>query len=203
VLVTKRRTSRHTATTGVLIAVALLIESTPALALNPALDVSQYAHKAWTIRDGFSKGIINTIAQTPDGYLWLGTVFGLLRFDGVRSVPWRLPSVQSLPSDDVESLLVTHDGSLWIGTTKGLVRWTGTNLTGYPQLQGRLVLRLLEDHEGIVWASTLDVGQARQAKICAIQRGSVQCDGKDGRLGDTIFALFEDRHLNLWASVSD
>ena len=200
---TERRRSRHTATTGLLIAVALLIESPPALALNPALDVSQYAHKAWTIRDGFGKGIINTIAQTPDGYLWLGTVFGLLRFDGVRSVPWQPPSGQSLPSDDVERLLVTRDGSLWIGTNKGLGRWTGTNLIGYPQLHGRLVLGLLEDHEGIVWVGTSDVGQTSQGRLCAIQLGSVQCNGEDGRFGDGVLALFEDRQLNLWASVSN
>ena len=55
-----------------------------AFALNPSLDISQYAHKAWTIREGFFKGMISSIAQTPDGYLWLGTEFGLLRFDGIQ-----------------------------------------------------------------------------------------------------------------------
>src|SRR5215475_14898341 len=39
-------------------------------ALNPALDINQYAHTSWKIRDGFTKGTILTIAQTPDGYLW-------------------------------------------------------------------------------------------------------------------------------------
>ena len=58
-----------------------------AFALDPALDISQYAHTAWKVRDGFAKGVIYAIAQTPDGYLWLGTEFGLLRFDGVRAVP--------------------------------------------------------------------------------------------------------------------
>ena len=58
-----------------------------AFALDPALDISQYAHTAWKVRDGFAKGFIYAIAQTPDGYLWLGTEFGLLRFDGVRAVP--------------------------------------------------------------------------------------------------------------------
>ncbi len=55
-----------------------------AFTLNPALDISQYAHTAWKIREGFFNGTIVAIAQTPDGYLWLGTEFGLLRFDGVR-----------------------------------------------------------------------------------------------------------------------
>jgi len=55
----------------------MLIAATSAFALNPTLDVSQYAHTAWKIRDGFAKGSIIAIAQTPDGYLWLGTAFGL------------------------------------------------------------------------------------------------------------------------------
>ena len=64
----------------------LLAVSPSAFALNPALDVSQYAHTPWRISDGFAKGYIYAIAQTPDGYLWLGTEFGVLRFDGVRKV---------------------------------------------------------------------------------------------------------------------
>jgi len=57
-----------------------------AFALDPSLDVSQYAHNAWRIREGFTKSQISSIAQTTDGYLWLGTDLGLYRFDGVRSV---------------------------------------------------------------------------------------------------------------------
>ena len=79
---------------GTLIAVLagmLLAWSTCVFALNPALDVSQYAHTSWKIRDGFTRGIIIAIAQTPDGYLWLGTEFGLVRFDGLRALPWQPP----------------------------------------------------------------------------------------------------------------
>src|SRR5690349_18966150 len=98
----------------------LLAWGTGAYALDPALDVSQYAHTAWKIREGFSKGVINAMAQTPDGYLWLGTEFGLLRFDGVRAVPWEPPAGEHLPDDMVQSLLVSRDGTLWIGTRNGL-----------------------------------------------------------------------------------
>src|SRR5580700_1420366 len=75
----------------------VLVWCAPAFALNPGLDLSQYAHTAWRVRDGFTKGTIESIAQTPDGYLWLGTEFGLLRFDGVRAVPWQPPPGQRLP----------------------------------------------------------------------------------------------------------
>ncbi len=89
---------RITIAPGILVACVLLACCSSAFALNPALDVSQYAHTSWKIRDGFFKGQITSIAQTPDGYLWLGTEFGLLRFDGVRTIPWQPPTDQQLPS---------------------------------------------------------------------------------------------------------
>ena len=59
-----------------LLFVALLCASS-AFALDPSLDISQYAHSAWKVRDGFVPGAISYIAQTSDGYLWLATEFGL------------------------------------------------------------------------------------------------------------------------------
>src|SRR6201991_1777069 len=145
-----------------------------AYALDPALDINQYAHTAWKVRDGFAKGFIYAIAQTPDGYLWLGTEFGLLRFDGVRFVTWQPPAGQELPSNYIRSLLPARDGALWIGTAKGLVSWKSGKLTRYPELDGQAVWTLLEDREGTVWAG----GQATPAgKLCAIRGGNVQCYG--------------------------
>jgi ligand-binding sensor domain-containing protein len=80
-----------------------------ASALNPSLDINQYAHKAWTVREGFFEGAITSIAQTPDGYLWLGTEFGLLRFDGVRKFTWQPPEGEQLPSNLIRSLLAARD----------------------------------------------------------------------------------------------
>jgi ligand-binding sensor domain-containing protein len=78
----------------------MLLASSPfAFALDPSLDVSQYAHTSWKTREGFPKAAIYSIAQTPDGYLWLGTEVGVFRFDGVRSIPLPLPPDQQLPSN--------------------------------------------------------------------------------------------------------
>src|SRR5687768_10020235 len=96
---------------GLVSAFLLLTCVSSAVALNPELQVSQYAHTSWKIRDGFPKGEISSIAQTRDGYLWLGTEFGLFRFDGVRSVQWRPPGNQELPSNWIFSLLVSRDGT--------------------------------------------------------------------------------------------
>src|SRR6266567_404153 len=130
---------------SILLAGMLLAWGPGAYGLDPTLDVGQYAHTSWKIRDGFSKGAIFSIAQTPDGYLWLGTEFGLLRFDGVRAVPWQPPTDQPLPSSLIIGLLAAHDGTLWIGTSKGLASWRDGKLTRYPELEGERVFRLLEN----------------------------------------------------------
>ena len=78
-------------------------------ALNPSLDVNQYAHTRWKVSEGFCKGVIRSIAQTPDGYLWVGTDFGLFRFDGVRAVPWDPPAGEHLPGAPVTRLLGGRD----------------------------------------------------------------------------------------------
>jgi signal transduction histidine kinase/ligand-binding sensor domain-containing protein len=189
---------RGLVTLGAVLAGILLTASPCAFALNPALDVSQYSHKAWTVREGFFKGVIYSIAQTPDGYLWLGTEFGLLRFDGVRAVPWQPPPDQHLPSTLILQLLAARDGTLWIGTSKGLASWKGGKLTQYAELAGRLIPSLLEDREGSVWAGTFGVPSGR---LCAIRNGSVRCYGEDGSFGVGVFSLYEHRG-NLWAGAA-
>ena len=167
-------------------------------ALNPSLDVSQYAHAAWKIGEGFSEGIIRAIAQTPDGYLWLGTEFGLRRFDGVRAVPWEPPAGQHLPSSDIRSLQGARDGRLWIGTFRGLASWKDGKLSHYPELDGQVIEALLEDREGTIWVAGWAPSVGR---LCRIQSGNIQCYGEDGRFGSGVTPLYEDRGGNLWAGA--
>jgi signal transduction histidine kinase/ligand-binding sensor domain-containing protein len=169
-----------------------------AFALNPTLDVSQYAHTAWKVSDGFAKGVIFAIAQTPDGYLWLGTEFGLLSFDGVRNIAWQPPAGQRLPSTDIRSLRAARDGRLWIGTDAGLASWKDGTLTHYPELDGQVVEALLEDREGALWVGGWNPATGR---LCRVQSGTTQCDGEDGRFGSGVTALYEDRGGNLWAGA--
>jgi signal transduction histidine kinase/ligand-binding sensor domain-containing protein len=172
-----------------------LLSGPRAFALNPSLDISQYAHTAWKVRDGFSKGRITSVAQTPDGYLWLGTEFGLLRFDGVRNVPWQPPAGQQLPNSFIRYLLTARDGRLWIGTIKGLASWKDGTLSQYAELAGQSVDTLLEDREGTLWAGTQAIPAG---SLCAIRRGHAQCYGSDGSVGRGVGSLYEDSKGNLW-----
>ena len=170
-----------------------------ALALDPSLDVSQYAHTAWRIREGFPNAPVTSFAQTPDGYLWLGTDSGLLRYDGVEAVPWQ-PRGQPLPDSFIRSLLVTRDGTLWVGTLHGLASWKNGKLTQYQEFTGLSVDALLEDGQGTVWVGTVGLPNGR---LCAIQGGTVRCQGEDGSLGGGVESLYEDGAGNLWAAAAN
>ena len=173
----------------------LLAFSTCALALDPSLDVSQYSHTAWRVRDGFGNGPLHSIAQTHDGYLWLGTESGLLRFDGARAVLWQPPRDEHLPSNVVQGLLVSRDGTLWIGTGKGLATWKDGKLAQYPELAGWIVGSLIEDHEGTVWAGGF--GVSGHGRLCAIKDGRPRCSDP----GEGVQSIYEDSKNTLWVST--
>jgi signal transduction histidine kinase/ligand-binding sensor domain-containing protein len=190
--------TRHAASSRAAVCLAILLAwCGRAWALNAALDITQYAHTAWTIREGFFNAALTSIAQTPDGYLWLGTESGLLRFDGIRAVPWRAQAGEHLPSNHILKLLASRDGRLWIGTTAGLASWKDGRLLTYPELAGHTVAALLEDSQGTVWVGTIAIPNAR---LCAI-RSAVECVGNDGRLGVGVLSLFEDRR-SLWVGAT-
>ena len=184
-----------------LVALFVWLACSCAFALDPNLDVSQYAHTSWKIRDGFTKGLIMAIAQSCDGYLWLGTEFGLARFDGVRAVLWQPPTGQQLPSNSILTLLFARDGTLWIGTLSGLSSWRDGKLTTYPEMAGQMVISLLQDREGAIWAggARLPLG----AKLCSFRNFRTDCYGGDGGLGLGIFGFYEDTLQNLWVGTNN
>ena len=166
-----------------------------ASALDPSLDLSQYAHTSWKVREGFTSGTIFAMAQTPDGYLWLGTESGLARFDGVRAVPWQSPNGEQLPSNFVQDLLVARDGTLWIGTDKGLASWKDGSLKRYPDVAGHRIYSMQQDARGTVWFAAENPG-----RICAVRIPGIECQGA-GSFGFSVSALFEDHEGNLWVSA--
>jgi len=173
-----------------------------ALAREPTLGLDEYAHRAWKFGDGFAVAPpIVSFAQTPDGYLWLGSHTGLWRFDGVKAVRWRAPEGRHLPDNWIGSLAVTHDGTLWISTTGGLVSWRDGKLTEYPALAGQEVMALLVDREGTVWAGT-ESRATSTGRLCAIRDSVVRCYGEDGSLGQRIYCLYEDDAGHLWFASS-
>ncbi|MHB8284990.1 MAG: ligand-binding sensor domain-containing protein [Caulobacteraceae bacterium] len=107
--------------------IGLWFASLSAYALDPTRERQQFRHTSWTNAQGMP-GHIFAIAQTPDGYLWVGAASGLYRFDGIHVE--RLS--RQPPGGYVAALAVSNTGDLWIGSSKGLSRLSHGVLTPVP-----------------------------------------------------------------------
>jgi PAS domain S-box-containing protein len=169
----------------------------PVSALDTSRQLTQYGHTAWRIEDGVFAGTPNAIAQTTDGYLWIGTQTGLTRFDGVRFVSWRPPEGKELPSSRINSLLGARDGSLWIGTTKGLARWRNGELINYKDSTGT-IMAILEDRAGTIWVARA-VFSDTQGPLCKVTDTGLRCYGRDDGIAlPYAVTLANDSRGNIW-----
>ncbi len=139
----------------VLVAIAM---SARADALDPSKTLSQYVRRIWQVQQGLPQASIDALLQTRDGYLWLGTQTGLIKFDGVRFTT--IDAIDGLPLKDIRitRLLEAHDGALWIGTSQsGLIRIQDGKARRYTRQRGLpsdSVQCLVGDPADNVWACT-------------------------------------------------
>jgi PAS domain S-box-containing protein len=171
--------------------------------VDPMTHISQYRHSAWRMKDGVLRGQPNVITQTKDGYIWIGTAAGLMRFDGVRLIPWEPPAGSQLPSPDVRALLAARDGSLWIGTDVGLSHWTQQNLVTYLKEPG-IVSSILEDRLGTIWVTRTRLPEAAEGALCQISGAKLKCYRvpDESSTGGCCNALAEDPSGDLWMGSS-
>ncbi len=140
------------------LAISLLIAACPgAAALEPSTALANYGRQSWAMENGLPQNTVQALLQTRDGFVWLGTEVGLVRFDGNGFQVFDRTSTPALPGNDIHALLETRDGALWVGTSEGLARWkdgadkTFTTTDGLP---GSDVRALAEDPSGAMWAYT-------------------------------------------------
>ena len=107
-----------------------------AVALEPTTPLANYGRQAWVMENGLPQNTVQALAQTRDGYLWIGTEVGLVRFDGSGFQVFDTHSKPALPGNDVRCLLATDHGTLWIGTGDGLARWKNGTATTYTTQSG-------------------------------------------------------------------
>ena len=137
--------------------VLLLAFTTSALALDPHRALDHYGHQAWRTDSGLPQNTVHSILQTRDGFVWLGTDGGLVRFDGIDFVTFDAENTPALKSDSISDLLEDHSGKLWISTTAGLVSYQEGSFTAYTSAQGLpadTVWFSYEDHHQRLWAIT-------------------------------------------------
>jgi ligand-binding sensor domain-containing protein/signal transduction histidine kinase/CheY-like chemotaxis protein/HPt (histidine-containing phosphotransfer) domain-containing protein len=196
-----RRVSLMTRTwVSVLFSVFLMVVGGHALALDPSLKTSQYTLDQWQIPDGLPQNGAQTIARTPDGYLWIGTQEGLARFDGVRFVVFDRSNESAIQDNTIGVLHVDRAGRLWIGTQDGMAVFENGRFKPYNAVAALAhvpILCILEDHTGRLWVGT-DKGLVA---IDEQQRARV-FDTSDGLRDGGIRALLEDRKGKIWVATA-
>jgi ligand-binding sensor domain-containing protein/signal transduction histidine kinase len=128
------------------------------------IDPSRYDVRIWQSDEGLPQNTVRAIAQTPDGYLWVGTEVGLARFDGVRFVSGEQLGILFGRQHTVNALLVSGKDELWIGSDHfGLAKWSGEKLKLFSRgdgLPGANVRCLVESLDGSIYVGT-ESGVAR------------------------------------------
>ncbi|MFO7608787.1 MAG: two-component regulator propeller domain-containing protein [Candidatus Krumholzibacteriia bacterium] len=90
-----------------------------ARALDPEHGFRQVGVDVWSSLEGLPQNTVQAVLQTRDGYMWIGTQAGLVRFDGVRFVTHNSVNTPEIRHDDIQALAETPDGWLWVGTYGG------------------------------------------------------------------------------------
>jgi ligand-binding sensor domain-containing protein/signal transduction histidine kinase len=175
--------------------------SSLAQTLSPHKVFGRYQQYVWTDQHGLPQNSVHAIVRTRDGYLWLGTVEGAVRFDGVRFTVFDSSNTAEIKSSEIVALLEDRSGALWLATNGGglnrLADGRFTRFTTREGLSDDYVRCLLEDRAGNLWIGTLSGG------LSLYRNGRfTSWTSKDGLPDDHVWALAEDRDGSLWIGTS-
>jgi ligand-binding sensor domain-containing protein/signal transduction histidine kinase len=178
-----------------LLLLILLLGSGNALGLDANRELSQFRHEEWLTENGLPQNTVHALAQTSDGYIWIGTEEGLARFDGLRFTVFNQQNTVQLKSNYIRALLADRRGALWIGTAEGLVRLFEGKFTAFTTNEGlpsNTIQAMYEDREGNLWvATTTGLGLFKGGAVSTFTT-------RERLIGGSIQALFEDAEGALW-----
>lgn len=181
---------------GILFLLLFPVESMP---LDPAKNIHQYRLETWKTGSGLPDNSIIKIMQAHDGYLWLATTRGLVRFDGVRFKVFDSRNTPQMKSNYIRHLYQDGSGVIWIGTDAGLLTYRDGEFKAYSSSDGlphNLVRCVSRDSRGVTWIGTYGGGLAR------FKDGQFKnITTRDGLSDDFIRCLCEDRKGNLWVGT--
>jgi ligand-binding sensor domain-containing protein len=173
---------------------------------KPSLSVfalDNYTARVWQTKDGLPQQTVQAVAQTHDGFLWIGTTGGLLRFDGSRFIVFDRANTPTFQENSIFRLMTASDGSLWIGTEGGgLVLLRDGEFRHFGPAEGLLdgfVRSVLEDPQGNIWIGT-DDGLFR---LRAHGQGpAIRVDGSTRFPAMTVHAIAQTREGTIWVGGS-
>jgi diguanylate cyclase (GGDEF)-like protein len=168
----------------------------PVHGLEPGKAITQYGHDVWSVDQGLPQNSVQAILQSRDGYLWLGTEEGLVRFDGVRFVVFDRRTTPGFTDNYISALLEDPQGVIWVGTRQGgVLRYADGKFQAWMKKDGLpndFVRCLAQDRKGRVWLGT-DAGLARWTGD-----GFARFTTREGLSSDAVRSISEDGNGDLW-----
>jgi ligand-binding sensor domain-containing protein/predicted Ser/Thr protein kinase len=189
----------------VFIALFVLTSVSPGLfALDPAKAVTQYNVDQWTYETGLLQNSVTAVLQTSDGYLWVGSEEGLLRFDGVNFFIFDTNNTPAMTTPHIRCLFEDSRKNLWIGTVEGgLLLYQKGTFKQYANEQGLtnpVIYAIYEDSAGDIWIGT-DGGGAFRLNL---ETNTFKVYTKeDGLSHNSINTIYTDSKGNLWFGTSE
>ena len=174
--------------------ICIALFSKPASASSDSLFFSTLS-----IRDGLPSNIINSIAQDKNDFIWIGTSNGLCRYDGHRFITFKKEGSNSLPANEISSLLIDGD-FIWVGTWKGLCKINTLTFEVVPiDMKGNNIIRTLcKGTENVIWIGTT-TGLIKYSK-----GGLTEYNISNSNIShNTIRAIHPDKYGNLWVGTYD
>ncbi len=175
------------------------VAQSPIAGLDPAKALTQYQMDVWGADDGLPQKSIYFMLQSHDGYLWLGTQEGLVRFDGIEFRTYDKTN-SALVRNAISVLHESDDGVIWVGTREGgLTRFEGEasiTLGRSGGLSSDNVSAVTSDSKGQLWVGTDDAGLnlIRDDRVFSYTI-------EDGLPGKSVNVLLVDRHGILWVGM--
>ena len=160
----------------------------------------QYKCESWKTDQGLPQNTVQTILQTRDGYLWIGTKEGLARFDGINFVTFDRHNTPQFLNHQIRGLREASKGAMWISTPNGLVKYLNgafTVFTNKDGLSSNNISSVYEDRSGQIWVATVN----GLNKLLDEKFGSYST--ANGLSHNSIQAILSDREGNLWVGTAD
>jgi diguanylate cyclase (GGDEF)-like protein len=163
--------------------------------------LASYVCRSWNTHDGLPQISVQAVAQTADGFLWLGTQEGLVRFDGVKFMVFNKKNTPEFRHSDIRALRTGRDGRLWIGTANGLLSYKdgafATHFLGRNPV-GDFISDLFEDETGTLWIGTSGGGLNR------LQDGAFTTfTTRDGLAVDVVTSVWRSSDGVLWVGTAN
>src|SRR5215831_12629992 len=133
---TRRETHRTARRVLFLLGCLWLLRGGVVWALDSRTAINQYGLSVWTTENGLPQNTVRDIIQTRDGYIWLATNGGLVRFDGIDFSVFDTHSTPQIKSNEIRSLMEDRQGALWICTSEGLTRLDRQGFSSYTTADG-------------------------------------------------------------------